>query len=135
MEVNGEHRFSVYNRVIGSQRPRFSHGHTYTPKPTKDYRDAIRAAYVASCGPMFSGPIGVRIDVHRALPRSRPKSVSSEPDTYKPDADNIAKVVLDALNGVAYDDDAAVCELIVKKHPRTRIEEHISVTIYAMDIT
>lgn len=35
--------------------------------------------------------------------------------TKKPDADNIAKVVLDALNGVAYRDDSQIVRLMVKK--------------------
>ena len=33
----------------------------------------------------------------------------------KPDCDNIAKIVLDALNKIAYKDDAQVAELSVKK--------------------
>ena len=35
--------------------------------------------------------------------------------TKKPDADNIAKVVCDALNGLAYKDDAQVIDLTVHK--------------------
>ena len=33
----------------------------------------------------------------------------------KPDCDNIAKAVLDALNGLAYKDDSQVTELTVRK--------------------
>ena len=36
--------------------------------------------------------------------------------TKKPDCDNIAKVILDALNGIAYHDDSQVVELVVHKH-------------------
>jgi Holliday junction resolvase RusA-like endonuclease len=35
--------------------------------------------------------------------------------TKKCDADNLAKAVLDALNGIAYYDDSQVCELSVSK--------------------
>ena len=35
--------------------------------------------------------------------------------TKKPDADNVAKAVLDALNGYAYPDDSAVSKLSVEK--------------------
>ena len=45
--------------------------------------------------------------------------------TKKPDTDNIAKAILDALNGVAYYDDAQVVELhVVKKYsdePRAEV--------------
>ena len=33
----------------------------------------------------------------------------------KPDSDNIAKAILDALNGVAYYDDSQIVELTIKK--------------------
>ena len=33
----------------------------------------------------------------------------------KPDVDNVAKIILDALNGIAYRDDKQVVELYVKK--------------------
>ena len=36
--------------------------------------------------------------------------------TKKPDCDNIAKIVLDALNGIAYYDDSQVVSLVVRKH-------------------
>ncbi len=35
--------------------------------------------------------------------------------TKKPDCDNIAKICLDALNGIAYFDDSQVVELVVNK--------------------
>lgn len=69
------------------------------------------------------------MDVCRALPKSRPKKVESEPDTIKPDCDNVGKIVLDALNGVAYDDDGQVTCLLVVKHDRTRTDERIEVSI------
>ena len=45
-----------------------------------------------------------------------------ENDTFKPDVDNIAKAVLDALNGVAFEDDSQVVRLRCSKHPRKRRE-------------
>jgi Holliday junction resolvase RusA-like endonuclease len=35
--------------------------------------------------------------------------------TKKPDSDNIAKVICDALNGVAYGDDTQIVKLVVNK--------------------
>ena len=44
----------------------------------------------------------------------------------KPDADNIAKAVLDALNGLAYTDDSKVTRLVVVKlygtEPRVEVK-------------
>lgn len=35
--------------------------------------------------------------------------------TKKIDCDNLAKAILDSLNGIAYKDDSQVCELSVRK--------------------
>ena len=45
------------------------------------------------------------------------------------DIDNVAKIVLDALNGVAWEDDAQVVSLTVSKLKRTRSPERLSVVI------
>ena len=125
--------FDVWGKVRGKGRPRFTRGgHAYTPKGTRDYERAIREAYEnAPDSPPepFSGPIDVTIVTSRQLPKSTPKSVIREPDTHKPDVDNIAKVVLDALNGVAWHDDAQVTSLTVVKLDRERREECLRVRI------
>lgn len=122
-------KFTVTGRVVGSARPRVTKYGTYIPKPTRDYRARIKGAFIEAGGLRMGGPLSVRVDVYRALPRSRPKRVESEPDTFKPDVDNIGKNVLDALNGIAWDDDSQVVELTVRKHPRTRAQERIVVEI------
>lgn len=125
--------FEVWGKVRGKGRPRFARGgHAYTPKGTRDYERAIREAFenAPERPPKpFSGPIDVTIVTSRQLPKSTPKRVLSEPDTHKPDADNIAKIVLDALNGVAWLDDAQVTSLTVVKLDRTRDPERLSVRI------
>ena len=111
--------------VCGKGRVRFVRrtGRTYTPDATAEAMERIRAAYErAACG--ASAPSGVPVEVFietwRPLPKSRPKRVISEPDTVRPDADNVAKLVLDALNGCAWADDTQVTFLTVHKLPRTR---------------
>lgn len=125
--------FDVWGNVRGKGRPRFARGgHAYTPKTTRDYERAIREAFEnAPERPPepFSGPISVCIMTYRQLPKSTPKRVTSEPDTHKPDVDNMAKIVLDALNGVAWLDDAQVTSLTVVKLDRTRDPERLSVRI------
>lgn len=125
--------FDVFGRVRGKGRPRFTRsGRPYTPKDTRDYERDIRDAFENAPGrppEPFSGPIAVCIMTYRQLPKSTPKSVISEPDTHKPDIDNVAKIVLDALNGVAWEDDAQVVRLTVSKLNRTRSPEMLSVSI------
>ena len=56
---------------------------------------------------------GVRSDM-------RKRDGDAQVEIEKPDADNIAKLVLDALNGVAYHDDSQVSALLVVKDTRLR---------------
>lgn len=125
--------FDVFGKVRGKGRPRFTRGgRPYTPKTTRDYEVDIREAFENASGrpqEPFSGPIAVCIMTYRQLPKSTPKSVIREPDTHKPDADNVAKVVLDALNGLAWLDDSQVTRLTVVKLDRMRGPERLSVSI------
>lgn len=124
------HCFVCRFKVRGQGRPRFGNGRAYKAKADSDYERAIADKFVSSGGRHFgSGPLIVSIDVYRALPKSAPKSVRDEADTLKPDCDNIAKAVLDALNGVAWEDDSQVVALSVRKWPRRRREEELIVTI------
>ena len=96
--------------VRGKGRVRFIRqtGRTYTPDATAEAMERVRSAYVVRAqGTMApkGAPVMVKIDTYRPLPKSRPKRVTHEPDVYKPDADNVAKLVLDALNGTAWADD------------------------------
>lgn len=118
--------------VAGKQRHMLDrrHARMYTPNETirneAAIRDAalgaMREAYPELKGLLFPFrvPVAVRIDVYEPLPKSRPKRTVSEPNTFKPDADNIAKLVMDGMNGVVWGDDAQVVDLHVVKHPRVR---------------
>lgn len=124
-------RFYVPGKVLGKPRPRFAKtGRVYTEKKFAQYERAIAAAYKAAGGQLLLGPVQVDILIHRTLPASRPKKVEAEADMVKPDVDNVAKIVLDALNGVAYKDDSQVIRLKVAKDKRRRaIKEHLEILV------
>ena len=132
---DGVTAFSWVGQVRGWSRPRFDGRSRRVFKDEKlaKYQKQIADAYRDQCpGVFFSKgePLRVSIHVYRPLPGSKPKRITAEPDTLKPDADNIGKAVLDALNGVAFHDDAQVVELSVVKHRRIRgAVERISVII------
>lgn len=126
--------FSVTaNQLRGQGRPRFAiiggKPRGYKPDEDRAWEAAIRDAYYHSesfkdmAG--FADEVHILIQTKRRLPSSAPKGLMSEPDTHKPDADNIAKSVLDALNRVAFRDDKQVTRLTVEKFPRTRREDEI----------
>lgn len=118
--------FIVDGKPQGKQRPRFSRisKTVYTPTKTAKYEKQIAKAYTESGGKCIPADCYVSVNVSAFFPV--PKSYSKKkredclerilrPDK-KPDIDNILKVVLDALNEVAYEDDKQVVELIGRKY-------------------
>lgn len=123
-------RFTVEGKVLGMPRPRVNrNGVVWTPAKFNEYRRKIQAAYIAAGGEKLEGPVSVKIRTFRAMPKSRPKKLEAEEDIFKPDADNILKMVLDALNGVAFEDDRQVVRVICSKMPRERRGEYLEVEV------
>ena len=94
----------------------------YPAPGAAEYRQLIqsyaKAAMTRSGFEIASGPVAVDITGCWTLPKSKEKkrkAVSWTCRTSKPDSDNLAKIVLDGLNGVAYLDDAQVCALSVHR--------------------
>ena len=118
--------------VAGKQRPMWSNKihRMYTPKETVAAERAIGYAYRARAKGQrarMGTEVTVQIRAHKRLPKSarhRPM-----PFFVKPDADNIAKLVCDALNGVAYKDDNQVTRIVVEKVERTDADDRTEVTV------
>lgn len=117
--------FIVYGEPQGKARPRFARTNkgvrTFTPQKTTEYEERVQLAYrqVYKDEPIQK-PVKVYIQAHFSMPKSwsRKKKVESllHRPTKKPDVDNIAKAICDALNGVAYKDDSQIVELNVSKY-------------------
>lgn len=81
----------------------------YTPSDSAKYQRVIRKACPnVKFPPSYSG-VTVRIII------SRPQPKTLTPQALRPDIDNIEKTVLDALAGVAFDDDSNVSMLVTKR--------------------
>ncbi len=101
---------------------------SYTPARTRTHMNVIAKSYEQACidhhGEVISAqadiPVEVEIITHQAVPSSRKKAIEWEHATFKPDVDNVGKLVLDALNGLAYEDDKQVVKLSIQKAKRVR---------------
>lgn len=132
--------FTVPGRPQGKARartfynPKLQKMSSITPESTVLYENLISTCYQNAAGNnRFSDEayIKLRIQAFYEVPKSASKAkkammLSGEVlPSRKPDIDNIAKVVLDALNGVAYRDDVQVVELLMRKqyseNPRLEI--------------
>lgn len=116
-KFRGATSFTVKSdKLVGKGRPRFTRaGRTYTPTQTAQYEQLIRQAYLQAGGAEYDCPVTVLICAYSPIPKSESKAMRKQMQDgqlvpcVKPDLDNIVKIVLDALNGVAYKDDALVC--------------------------
>lgn len=111
-------RFEVDGKVVGKARPRITRaGRAYTPASTRMYEGKIRDAFIAAGGDKLSGTLHVDFEAVTGIQSSATRRETArrlsgqELSTARPDIDNIEKVVLDALNGVAYKDDASVVSI------------------------
>lgn len=99
----GIHEFVVPGEPRSKARPRVTRlGHTYTPKTTQDAETAVREAYTASGGDIMTGTLGIDV-------------LFCNGTRIRKDIDNQLKLVLDALNGVAYADDHQVMQARVRR--------------------
>jgi len=114
----------VPGQPVGKGRPRFARGRTYTPAKTKVYEQLIAMTAqreIESVGWVkTSAPVKMHILAQFEIPKSwtnkkKQAALRGEFTPGRPDIDNVAKAALDALNGIAYDDDDQVYQLSVKK--------------------
>lgn len=113
----------IEGKIKGKARPRFSTktGRAYTPNDTVSYENWVKLCYKEQSNKYFEGALKVDIEVFYPIPKSyskkKVKAISEglEYPTKKPDIDNIVKIILDSLNGIAFKDDSQVTDLVVSK--------------------
>lgn len=107
------------------ERPRtnFYTGAIYTPPKTLQREKYIGQQFKLQnrTWRMADGPVSVEIEIEVNVPSSARKKEKEEIKagliypTKKPDLDNVAKLVLDGLQGIAFNDDYQVVDLKVSK--------------------
>ena len=129
--------FEVPGQPKGKERPRWTMvsntSIVYTPRNTRGYEDMIKTYYKINNFKAFKKDDALEVSAiaYYQIPKKTKKSnkllmikVEMLP-TKKPDIDNIMKVVLDALNGIAYHDDSQVCKVnfmkMYSEDPRLKI--------------
>lgn len=119
-------QFTVHGIPVGKGRPRFTKdGHTYTPQKTREYEDKVVQCWQYQSGKGFAAgvPLKAIVTAFFTVPRSTSKkkaaAMDGTPHIKRPDVDNVAKAILDALNGHAYNDDSAIAALTVRKYQTT----------------
>ena len=105
-------RLSVPGQPVPKARPRVYNGHGITPAKTKAAEARIKAEYLRKYAGQKPYDKEIRLYVTFYMQ-----------DRRRVDYDNLAKLVTDALNGVAYVDDSQIVESIIYKVlPSTLVE-------------
>lgn len=120
-----KYSFEIKEKAIGKQRPRYSSktGRMYTPTKTSSFEEKVKWEFKSkynvktelSTKP-FKAKITAIFEPPKSISKKKKDELLSKVDYIKkPDADNIAKIILDSLNGLAYKDDSQVSALLVLK--------------------
>jgi Holliday junction resolvase RusA-like endonuclease len=96
--------------------------HSYTPEATKAWEQAVQWAAKPH---RPESPLTCPLAVAMVFYLPRPQRCKREYPSVRPDIDNYAKAILDALNGVMWADDGQIVQLTASKsygEPRVEIE-------------
>jgi Holliday junction resolvase RusA-like endonuclease len=120
-------------KIVPKGRPRFFRGHAVTPATTREFEKQVRDMALAQIKDggdevHFFGPIECTIYLYF----KKPKTNKSDWCNNKKDVDNCAKAILDALNGILYEDDRQIVKLTVTKK-WTHLKEFFTVEIRDAD--
>jgi Holliday junction resolvase RusA-like endonuclease len=115
--------FEIPGKPGSKGRPRLGRYAVYTPDKTKNYEALLKYIFINEFKDLkpFEGAVRAKITAIFEVPKSYSKKktallLSNRFNcTSKPDTDNIAKIVLDSLNGLAFKDDAQITKLEVEK--------------------
>jgi Holliday junction resolvase RusA-like endonuclease len=111
--------FTVPGEAVPWSRAGSNSGQRFTPRKQANFMGAIKlfASQAMAGTKPFEGPVELSIRATYLIPASWPakRKAAASWKTSKPDADNLGKIVADALNALAYADDAQVASLIVQK--------------------
>ena len=119
--------FEVPGDPHGKGRPKFARRgnfvQTYTDKKTTSYEDLVR--FHANIAMVDFAPLESAVAVYIYIKLAVPKSYSKKRTeaclsglvrpTKKPDWDNVAKSICDAMNGIVYMDDTQIVDAHVTK--------------------
>lgn len=137
--MTGSVFFVVTGKPVGKGRPRASTRggfvRMYTDAKTLGYEAAIKdeAARAMGGAEPFETPMQLQVSCYYQLPKRWPKRLQQQAldgevfPNVRPDLDNVVKAILDAMNGVVYQDDAQVVNLVATKRYATepRVEVYL----------
>lgn len=127
--------FTIPGKPRGKTRPRFSKGgkNAYTDRATKEYEEQVAEAFRQAGGQM-AGWAAMKIKAYYLIPQRTRKDILQGMaeerirPAKKPDLDNVLKIIMDGLVGVAIEDDNQIVQVFIEKVYGQ--EPRVEVTLY-----
>lgn len=103
---------------IPLQRPRHHINRVYDSQKNQKLVIGINLRNQHDDKPLLQGPLLLNatfyMPVAKTNAKQKPKLLGT-PHTFRPDLDNLLKMVLDCANKILYNDDAQIVEIVTKK--------------------
>lgn len=119
------YEFEIPGKIIGKGRPRVNTATAtaYTPTRTREYEELVKQYFIMKYRGIrpLEGRLNISITAYFAVPKNTNKNQKIEmlentiSPCKKPDIDNIAKIILDSLNKLAFNDDNQITKLNIEK--------------------
>lgn len=114
--------FIIPGEPVPKGRPRFTRtGHAYTPRKTIDHENLVKGVFKNSC-PLWEitdKNLYIEMTFIMQLPASmsekRKKELDGQYCDKNRDYDNLAKLLTDSLNGIAFKDDRQIVHAVQRK--------------------
>ncbi len=120
-----KYEFEVIGTIVGKERPRVNTytNMVYTPTKTKEYEKLIQQYFKIKYPnhTLLENRLSIEIIAYMKIPKNTSKKKMAEmlnenlSPMKKPDIDNIAKSILDAMNKFVFKDDNQISKMSVEK--------------------
>ncbi len=129
--------FTIPGEAVGKGRPRMTRaGHAFTPQKTRNAEAHVKliAGQAMQGRAPIEHPVHVEIAIECLIPPSWPRkkhalAVLNVLRPGKPDIDNVVKLILDALNGIALVDDKQVASVTATKRFGQVAQTRVSISL------
>lgn len=135
-------QFTIKGEIKTKQRPRATiiggHARVYSSKDTIMYENYVKSEFQRQCAYYLgTSPIKATIIAYflpsAELLKYAGGNVNCIACMKNKDLDNIAKTILDALNGLAYEDDKQIVELHTEKYYTPQNMEYVTVKLESLE--
>lgn len=125
------------HRVLEVRGRTFAQNYTPRNHPVNAFKASVQMAVAqAFSGAPMSGPVALWVKFVMPRPQRlqwKTRQMPRQPHTSKPDVDNLAKALKDAMTGLVWRDDSQICHIEASKCIASGSESpHVEVCIEAL---